>query len=188
MSQFVVMPKEDWTAALDSLRGQTHSSEGIKSGELAGIIDGLASLGVSAHFTAFAHGTVTPASNVTAKNTLTIEHGLGVEPNFFLFFADDFANAGSTQQVNLEVAAIMPIDKSTSSLGGFIVGYGNNSVTAVDLLPVKKTGAGDYNQYTDLWEHEVFSTTAVIAYAAAARVITAGRTYHWLCGVMDNDN
>lgn len=184
MSEIVVMPKKDWTAALDSLRAKMSSSNPIKSGDVAALIDGLATIGAGGPFTAFASGTVTPSSNLINTIGLTITHGLGVTPNFFLIFADTFMSSASQANLNFQVAVTMPEEKSTSSCGVYGAGYGYSSITIVDIKTLKKQDAGDYNDSSDKYVSDIFAANTVKVPAGFNREITVNRKYYWLCGVM----
>lgn len=184
MSKLVVMPESDWTAALDSLRAKMSSSNPIKSGDVAALIDGLVTIGAGGSFTAFASGTVTPSSDVSGAIGLTITHGLGVTPNFFLIFADTFMSSASKANLNFQVAVTMPEEKSTSSCGVYGAGYGYSSITVVDIKTLKKQGAGDYNGSSDKYVSDIFAADTVKVQAGLDRVVTGNRKYYWLCGVM----
>lgn len=184
MSKLVVMPESDWTAALDSLRAKMISSNPIKSGDVAALIDGLATIGAGGSFTALVSGTVTPSSDVNVTTGLKITHGLGVTPNFFLIFADTFMSSASTANLNFQVAVTMPEEKSTSSCGVYGAGYGYSSITSVDIRSIKKQDAGDYNGASDVYVSDIFAADTVKVQASINRVVTGNRKYYWLCGVM----
>lgn len=186
MSDFVVMPKGDWTAILDSLRESMHTSELIKSGDVPAHIIELAAAGIGAHFTTIASGTYTPTQTLTSP--FSIDPGLGVEPNFFLIFADTFNNAESYGLMHFMVAVKMPIEKSTAMCGALCYGYGYSSITAVQSYTLKKEGASDYNAVSDRYVTNVFNGTQINVLAGGYNRLSAGCDYHWICGVMNDDN
>lgn len=185
MSQHVVMPKADWTAALDSLRELTRSSEPIKSGDLAAIIAGVSVFSSGGAFTAFASGSITVASDET--DSLTIEHGLDATPNFFLLLAEDLSHTSVTQYILYAVAIHIPKDKSTATCGSYSLGIGYSNITVVANYHLKKSDAADYNSQTDLFASHMFDSYGINVLCPRAQ-FAPGRTYHWICGVTNNNN
>lgn len=181
MSKHVVMPKSDWQAILDAVRAKMQSSDLIKSGELAAIISTFNMVG--GQLKAVASGTFTVAST---SSTQTINHGLGVIPNFFVVMADtlDLSQSYENRLVDY-IAAVYMGEGTTSSCGTYGFGLGYNRITSTDVRTVHRDDATDVSG-GGVRLSEIATSSQIKMHSWG--FYAAGRTYHWIAGVVNRTN
>lgn len=112
MNNYVVMPKEHWENALDSVRAKAQITDAIRSGDLSAIID---SIGVKAlnipHLTHIAGGVYIPIGNIKLSD-ITLTHNMGVKANFVIVFAEEkptanIVNAMGTLEIYVNVDGLI---------------------------------------------------------------------------------
>lgn len=123
-------------------------------------------------FTAFASGTFTPTSDLTGEQS--IEHGLGVTPNFFYLIALGNMNITNANYV---------ISQQCFSKTWLV---GSSSVSSGRRLTHWRNGSGSMSQYDEPKGTRLGDTTFIISGCSVNNApIRGGMTYLWICGVID---
>ena len=178
MSNFVVMPKEDWVNALDSARAKAMMTDAIRSGDLSSVIDSIIALNIP-QLKAIAGGTVVPASTLSSGN-LEIEHNLGVTPNFVVFMSN--GNIKSSYALHFYARIPIPNYNNPSVYvnpysGGTIQGYCGS-------LSGSSGAIETYSTYT--LNNTSNSETVINIPASSSRgKILSGKEYYWICGLIE---
>ena len=121
-------------------------------------------------------GTYTSTSDITSN--VTIAHGLGVIPNFYMIVLETDVSSSPIASTLVCGAGIYKRTKTSSSgtavytVSGLHVGF-NSSKTRV---------SGAYSQITNT---AFTSTTNFKITLGNEQALKAGHTYRWICGVLD---
>lgn len=138
----------------------------IESGDSGGLPSGVSAL---------ACGSVTPTEDETY---LDVKHGLGVAPNFFVWWMEQDLSSTPLETAAVTGSAIAKRAKYSSTSGTIYTvqhswhGYSNTSL-------FNKGNNAIYSNDTDM------TTTVARMRASSSFYIKAGYTYRWVCGVVD---
>lgn len=138
---------------------------------IAGYGTGGGSGGLPAGISALASGTFTPTDDVTSQ--YSVQHGLGVTPNFFFLFAEGSSlNKDDFQYyISAEFGLLQPFALTTdTSYSGFrIYRYANANIFTQSV----SNAEGFVN------------VDVIVVYASSTYALKAGVTYRWVAGVID---
>lgn len=123
---------------------------------------------------AFASGTVTPTDNVTY---IDIKHGLGVAPNFLLWFAEmDVGTTGVASMATDGSLTAKRVRMNTTASTVYNIHYVTHGYNASTQFGQT---AGKYSNSTDM------TTTIARMRTASPYYFKSGYTYRWICGVVE---
>lgn len=153
-------------------------AENIKSGvsifDVLGTFEGEGG-GLPEGVSALASGTVTPASNVTSP--LAISHGLGVAPNFIVWFLDEDLSASTLSSAAVIGATLIKKTKNSAS---------STSVMNVHYSIEGYNASGSFAGTRGTLSNNNYATTDEISmHVTSTYQLIAGKTYRWACGVLD---
>lgn len=157
--------------AADVVKGKTFTSaSGLK---LTGTHEETGG-GTPEGLTAYASGTVTPTDDVTYIN---INHGLGVAPNFLLWFAErDVGTTGIASMATDGSLTAKRVRMNTTSSTVYNIHYVTHGYNASTQFGQT---AGKYSNSTDM------TTTIARMRTASPYYFKSGYTYRWICGVVE---
>lgn len=147
-----------------AMGGKAQGTGGTSGGTSGGLPSGVSAL---------AFGTISPTSDASSVN---ITHGLGTKPNFYLFAE---VNANYTSSVGTScVVAGAGIDiemKSNSSA----------TTTLESIYMTRGYGSSGSAGGTTNGTSSLFNATTCTLYSTSTYKFKSGKTYAWLCGVLD---
>lgn len=156
--------------AEDVVAGKTFTStNGLK------LIGTLAGGGLPNNISVLASGTVTPTEDTAYLN---ISHGLGVAPNFLVWWLEADTSNSVLTSIATDGATIVKSAKYTST-SATVYNIHNSWHGYTSSSQFNKGEASIYSNATDM--------TASIARmrASSTYYIKSGYTYRWVCGVVD---
>lgn len=147
-----------------AMGGKSQGAGGASGGTSGGLPSGVSAL---------ACGTVTP--NVDASS-VDITHGLGKAPNFYLFAEKD-ANYTSSVGTSCVVAgAGIDLEMKSNS---------SSATTLASIYMIRGYGSSGSSGGTTNGTNSLFNATTCTLYSTSTYKFKSGKTYAWLCGVLD---
>lgn len=158
--------ESDLTSIANAIREKSGASGSLVFPD--GFADAIAEIvgELPGNITALASGSFTPSDYPT---TYTIEHGLGVAPNFYMIRNTD--QMGYSANAN-KILAVYATDFSNQSVSVMLYA---NSTTSV-FTPRTSIGSiiGNATSITTPFFNSIFT-------------FQSGHTYHWVCGVIETE-
>lgn len=147
-----------------AMGGKAQGSGGASGGTSGGLPSGISAL---------ACGTVTPTSDAA---TVNITHGLDKTPNFYLFAEKD-ANYTSSVGTSCVVAgAGIDVEMKSNS---------SSTTTLASIYMTRGYGSSGSAGGTTNGTSSLFNATTCTLYSTSTYKFKSGKTYAWLCGVLD---
>ena len=158
----------DLTSIADAIRAKVESSDSFVFP--SGFVDAIANLetggGLPSNISALSAGTIVTTNSPT---TITIEHGLGVRPNFYIVRDQDEVPNSSNNLI------VQIVESAFNTQGVSMVSYTTTSSISSKGSSTANVGyilgANATSFKTKDWGTSYF--------------FKAGHTYHWICGVIE---
>lgn len=177
MSDFVVMPKKDWQDALDISRIKSATTALIKSGDLSTVIDNIQAYNIP-HLKLLAGGTFTPTSDL---KTITLDHNLGVVPNFCIIMSDEKID----KDFAIQDVTIVLNKFDTNACGKIYCAYHRSAATP-NVLDTTKTVYVDSFNYDTSLSNVVTANSITMPEITSYEFFASGKQYSWVCGVIES--
>ena len=167
----------DLTSIADGIRAKAESSDSLVFP--SGFVDAIANIvtggGLPSGFSAFASGTFTPTSALTGNQS--IEHGLGVTPNFFYLIALGNMNVSNTSYVISQQCFLKTWTYNSTICYGFRLTHYRNSYGNMQHYAEALTSS--------YLQNNCLNDTTFSIYGGSDYPIRGGTSHLWICGVID---
>lgn len=150
--------------------------ENIKAGvDIFGVIGTLAGGGLPSGVSTLASGTYTPTQDISSG--VDISHGLGVTPNFFIWWVEEDVSLNSTAYLLTQGALI----KKTAQYN-----TGSSTIYTLSYMLTGYNSTPQYGGTTNRVSNNTYMTNNTCRmHSSSTYKLLTGHTYRWVAGVAD---